>query len=118
MVVAVKRLGAKRARSPSMIAMFTTEADIGRMLNHRNLVRVYESGLVDNEPYIAMESLVGLDLAPLLLARRRLRVPVPQEIAILVTEEILRALDYVHGARACTGARMGIIHRDVTPENV
>ncbi|MEL6339677.1 MAG: protein kinase [Myxococcota bacterium] len=116
--VALKRLGPRWTHNASLVDMFTTEADVGMLLDHRNLVRVYESGLVDGEPYIAMECLAGLDLGKLLLARRRARVPFPIEVAIFVAESVLRALDYVHGARSAAGDDMGMIHRDVTPENI
>lgn len=117
-LVAVKRLGEGHARNPSLVDMFTTEADIARMLRHPNLVNFYDAGLVNGEPYLAMEYLEGLDLSRLLHLRRRIRVPVPAELATHIAGQVLRALDYVHGAKSGAGTPMGIIHRDVTPENI
>lgn len=116
--VALKRLGARWKTQPNVVDMFTTEADVGSLLNHRNVLRVYESGFVDGEPYIAMEFLSGFDLRRLLHARRKTRVPFPTEIAVAVAEQVLRALAYVHEARSAAGEAMGMIHRDVTPENI
>jgi serine/threonine-protein kinase len=116
--LALKRMHARLEEDASQVDMFLTEADVAKFLRHPNLVRVYESGLNDGRAYIAMEYVRGTDLARLIarLAKRNLRFP--SDVAVFITLQLLRALDYVHRAVSPGGVPMELVHRDVTPSNV
>lgn len=86
---------------------FLREAELTAALESSNVVRVLEfSDGRDGLPYIAMELLVGVDLAAVL--RDRPRLP-PHEVCELVAQ-VASGLD--------TAARAGIIHRDIKPRNL
>jgi len=116
--LALKRMHAHLEKDPTQVDMFLTEADIAKFLQHPNLVRVFETGLVDNRAYISMEYVWGHDMSRLitLLAGRGQRFPA--DLAIHVALRLLRAVDYIHRARSPGGASMELVHRDVTPSNL
>ncbi|MBC7794731.1 MAG: serine/threonine protein kinase [Clostridia bacterium] len=116
--VALKRLHVALTRDTQQVDMFMTEADVAKFLRHPSLVRVYESGITDDQAYIAMEYVWGLDLAQLLARLRARRLRFPTDLAVYVSLQVLRGLDYVHRARSPGGEPMDMVHRDVTPSNI
>ncbi len=115
---ALKRMHEDLAADPSHLEMFFIEEYVQRMLSHPNVVRFYESGKVDDRPYLAMEYVRGTDLATLrtLLRARGLKLPV--DLAIHIAMQLLRALDYVHRLTSPAQKPMELVHRDVSPANV
>ncbi len=97
---------------------FAAEADLMSVLSHPNLVRLVEHGLAFGRPYIAMEFLIGGDLAAMLAAHRASGEPVPVGMALHVLIELLRGLAYFHVATTRSGAPMHLVHSDVNPANV
>ncbi|MGA3120630.1 MAG: serine/threonine-protein kinase [Polyangiaceae bacterium] len=114
----IKRLLPQFVGDPEGRTMFEREAALHAAVRHRNVVQVYASGEVGDEPWLAMELIDGCDLFRLL---RRLssdgRALAPG-LATYIARELLSALESVHTARDVGGQPMGIIHRDVTPSNV
>ncbi len=115
---AVKRMHPQLASDAHYREMFTIEAYTHRLLTHPNIVRLYEAGEEGGVPFIAMEYVRGTDLESLLdsLGARHLRLPA--DLAIYITLQLLRSLDYVHRARSTADKPLDIIHRDVSPENL
>src|SRR5438105_12525887 len=66
----VKRILSELSRSASFIEMFVREARIGALLNHPNIVQVYDFGNVEGEYFLAMEYVKGRDV---LAVMRRVR---------------------------------------------
>jgi eukaryotic-like serine/threonine-protein kinase len=98
--------------------LFIDEAKLSACLTHGNIVQVIDLGREDGQLYIAMEYVEGFDLRELLRHCTKHKVPLPLEFALLVSVEILRALDYAHKKRDDSGQPLGIVHRDVSPSNV
>ncbi len=82
------------------------EVMITGRLAHPNLVTVHDAGIDRGEIYIVLELIEGPSLRDLLQQRSRL----PPEEAILLTLQILDALEHIHG--------QGIVHRDLKPANI
>lgn len=80
---------------------------------HRNLVGVHDLGCVDGTYYVRMDWVDGADLATVLSA-----APLAPNLALLVVEELARALAYLHGLTDDAGRALGLVHRDVSPANV
>ena len=116
--LAIKRLRAELAGDAAAVAQFHTEAEVGQLLRHPNLLDVYEAGNQDGHLYLAMERVWGQNLAQLVEGLRRRRLLVPADLALYVALQVLRALDYVHRAKDAAGRPLGIVHGDVTPSNV
>ena len=116
--VAVKRIlplfeGAQEFRS-----MFVDEARIASSLTHVNVAQVFDFGEQEGSYYLAMELVDGVDLGRLreAAARRGLRLPVP--VVAFIVAEAARGLAYAHDKRGSDGVPLGIVHRDVSPQNV
>jgi tRNA A-37 threonylcarbamoyl transferase component Bud32/tetratricopeptide (TPR) repeat protein len=111
-VCVLKRLHAD-FRSPEQEARFRREADIARRLSHDAIARTLEVDEIDGELLLLQELVMGVDLRRLSarIAAIGERLPVP--LAVYVVSEVARALDYAHGF-----GELGIVHRDVTPDNI
>jgi serine/threonine-protein kinase len=116
--VVVKRLLADLEKRPDVVDMFLTEADVTGMLHHPNVVQVFDSGEAEGRYYIAMEMIDGPDLADVQLAAYDRGLGMGLSLAIYVCTQALLGLDYVHAARSPSGRPLGIIHRDISPENL
>jgi serine/threonine-protein kinase len=104
---AIKILFPHYCDQPHVIARFDREAQITRKLKGPNVARVFEVGaLPSGVRFIAMELLVGRDLAMELQERERLPVAAAVDIAI----QAAQAMDEAHA--------LGVVHRDIKPENL
>jgi hypothetical protein len=103
--VAVKVIRPDRV-GPDALARFQREIVAGGMLEHPNIVRVYDAGVADGQPFLVMEFLDGMSLAGLVKARG----PLPIADACGLVRQAAIGLDYAH--------RCGIIHRDLKPANL
>ncbi|HEY8429213.1 MAG TPA: serine/threonine-protein kinase, partial [Sandaracinaceae bacterium] len=99
------------------ISMFIDEAKIAGHLTHANIVPIYELGKIGESHYIAMEYVWGKDLLQIMNRFRRMRRHMPPVMAAWIASKMLEGLDYAHRKRDRHGRPMGIIHRDVSPQN-
>ncbi len=116
-IVALKRMHAHFRDDPKLEARFANEARTNARLTHANLVQVLDYATVP-ERYLVMELVEGITLAELLtrLGERGERLPIAHTLAIV--SQVASALDYVHRRRGDDGQPLGIVHRDVSPQNV
>jgi len=117
-VLVIKRILPKLAREPKFVEMFVREAKLSVRLSHANVVQVFDLGRVGDALFIAMEYVHGLDLATLLAWLRRRGKPVPASVAAYVAAEVAKGLDHAHRRRDEQLRPLGIVHRDVSPQNV
>lgn len=117
-VVAIKKILPQLATDTQFVNMFVDEARITAMLDHPNIVQVFEFEQEHDELYLVMQLVEGLDLFALMDMTRQIDEAMPMELAVFVTHELLDALDYAHTANDDTGSPLGIIHRDISPGNV
>jgi Protein kinase domain len=126
--VALKRILPGLDGAGEFIEMFIDEARIAASLTHVNVAQVFDFGEVAGTYYLAMELVDGVDLGRLAEAqRRRARgdvqstnspVKMAPTMAAFIIAEAARGLAYAHDRRAPSGALLGIVHRDVSPQNV
>ncbi len=114
----IKRLLPHLVADETYNAMFIDEAKLTVRLVHPKIAQTFELGKVDDQLFIAMEYVDGIDVLALLreFASRRRRVD-PQ-LAAWIAHETLDALDYAHNLLGEDGQPMGIVHRDISPSNV
>jgi serine/threonine-protein kinase len=118
-VLAVKRLLPMVASSDEAKTMFLDEARLASLVDHPNVVRIFAHGQQD-EPFIAMELVLGETLASLVQrAATRQQPPLEPHLALHVCAEVCDALHAAHELRhPDTGAPLELVHRDVSPQNV
>jgi serine/threonine-protein kinase len=117
-IVALKRILPALDAAPEFVTMFIDEARIAASLTHVNVAQVFEFGEVAGCYYLAMELVEGVDLGRLLEAARRRSMALPRAVVAFLVAEAARGLAYAHEKRGSSGALLGIVHRDVSPQNI
>jgi serine/threonine-protein kinase PpkA len=102
--VALKLMSRHLLTDPRFAERFLREARIAAKLQHRHIVSIFDVGLANEQPFIAMEYLSGGQVMP------RDGEALSEDAALRCISEIALALDYAHGK--------GFIHRDVKPDNI
>ncbi len=116
--VALKMIHPNFAQDEQFIEMLVDEAKIAVQLQHVNIAHTFDLGRVGETYYIVMEFVDGADLYQILRKGSERDLDVPVDIAAFVAKEMANGLDYAHRKRDGSGAPMGIVHRDVSPQNV
>lgn len=117
-VIALKKILSGYGEDSKYLEMFVDEAKIAAELSHPNIVQIYDLGKKDDYYFIAMEYMFGKDLRLILHKLAETDTQVPEELAIFLTINVLKALDYAHSAKDSRGNRLDIVHRDVSPPNI
>ncbi len=117
-ILAIKKILPTMAEDEEFITMFIDEARISVELNHANVVRIDELGKHDDTYFIAMEYVAGRDLRTLLERYRRRKEIMPTAQAVFIASKMCEGLDYAHRKKDARGQDLGIIHRDVSPQNI
>src|SRR5262249_22054981 len=112
--VAIKRLAPELAKKPECVDQFTTEADLSKLLDHPNIVEVFEVGVIQDIYFIAMELVEGSDLARILRRCKSRGIHLPVDFAVFLAKVLLDALDYAHSVRSSSGKPLGVVHCDVS----
>jgi serine/threonine protein kinase len=121
-LVVVKRLRPLLADDAAAVNMFLDEARLDARLNHPNLIHTYEFGEERGAYFIVMEFLEGQPLNEILYAiqgpaGKPGRVVSPSVWAKIVSDA-LAGLHYAHELRDYDGTPLGVVHRDVSPQNI
>ena len=116
-ILVIKRVLDHLAKDQEFIQLFQYEALISVELQHANIVQVFEFEQVEGQYYIAMEYVHGLDLARL-LTRVRKAGSFPISLALFLTCEVLKALQFAHERTDDRGRPMNIVHCDISPQNI
>src|SRR5579883_1189821 len=127
-ILVIKRILPELARRPDFVDMFVHEAKLAVRLSHANIVQVFDLGRTPTSDapggpqtdayYIAMEYVHGLDLATVLARCRRQQQALPFQLGVYVASEVAKGLDHAHRRRDEQMRPLGIVHRDVSPQNV
>ncbi len=120
--VAIKRILPSVAADDEFIAMFIDEAKIAGQLTHPNIAQILDIGKINTSYFIAMEYVSGQDLRGLWDRTREAATSSPRGMPIPIVchlvKKLAEALDHAHRKRDAKGRPLGIIHRDVSPQNV
>ncbi len=117
-ILAIKKILPTMAEDQEFITMFIDEARISVQLNHANIVHIHELGKHEDTYFIAMEYVAGRDLRTLLERYRRRKEIMPTAQSVFIASKMCEGLDYAHRKKDPRGQDLGIIHRDVSPQNI
>ena len=104
--VALKVLPRDRAENPTLVRRFKSEGQAAALLQHKNIVSVYEAGQADGHLFLALEYVEGIDLLEWM--RKKGIVPIKRSVEIV--RQVAEALQH-----AC---ERNIVHRDIKPSNL
>jgi serine/threonine-protein kinase len=115
--VVVKRMLPERLSDPNFLPMFLDEARLAANLNHPNVVQVFEIDEIDRVPYIAMEYVRGPTFATVIREAGQAKQLHLGHMAKIVAG-VCDGLHHAHTAVGQGGESLGLVHRDVSPQNV
>jgi serine/threonine protein kinase len=114
--VAIKRILPHLAGNKEFIKMFTREARVAALLQHPNVVQIFDYGKIDNAYFIAMEYIDGKNLGQIISA---LKHGLAFDKTVFIISQICKGLDYSHTKQDDgTGEPFHIVHRDISPQNL
>ncbi|MCA9597099.1 MAG: serine/threonine protein kinase [Myxococcales bacterium] len=117
--VAIKRMFPQFAKDPDFLAMFLDEARLSARILHPNVVQTLDVVRAGDELLIVMEYVHGESLSRLLRRARASNAPKPSlGVSLRLVLDVLSGLEAAHSAKSEAGTPLGIVHRDVSPQNL
>jgi len=116
--VAIKRLLSHLALDPDFVRMFVREARLAARVSHPNVVPILDVVEGEGDLLIVMEYIRGESLSRLLRVAKRQGKDVPLSIVTGIMCGVLEGLHAAHEAVSERGEPLGIVHRDVSPQNI
>jgi serine/threonine protein kinase len=113
--VVVKCLREELAIDQDFVEMFLDEGRLAGLLDHSNIVHLYELGEESGVLFMAMEYVPGKDLGELLDRHRK---PLELPLALHVLCNVCEGLDFAHRATGPDGEPLRLVHRDINPANI
>ncbi len=114
-LVAIKKILPHLTDEGNLVKAFIDEAKLAALLQHENIVQIYDFGSIDGEYFITMEYLFGKDLRKLIYKARETAIPLGLENTLFIISRICAGLDYSHNLKDLQGKPLNIIHRDINP---
>src|SRR3990167_9755318 len=117
-LVVIKRILPHISSDPEYVDMLIDEAKIAVNFTHGNIAQVYDLGRVGNDYFIVMEYVDGKTIGRIVRELRERQRPIPMEVIAYCMAELCQALDYIHRKGGDDGRPLGVVHRDVSPQNI
>jgi len=117
-LIVVKKMLPQVAENKEMVTHFIDEARIAALLQHENIIHVYDFGKTEGSYFIAMEYLSGKDLNSIFQKSIQKKLPISLENSLFIVSKICEGLEYAHNLTDLQGKPLNIIHRDISPQNI
>jgi serine/threonine-protein kinase len=118
-LIVIKRILPSMNQDRAFIEMLLHEARIAATLSHPNIVQIFDVGQADGLYFIAMEHVHGEDIRSIVRGMKAKYVAeFPLEHALAIATGMCAGLSYAHERRDLDGSALGIVHRDISPQNV
>jgi serine/threonine protein kinase len=117
-LVAIKSILPKYAEDQRFQQMFLDEARIASKIEHTNVAQILDLGEEHHVLFLAMEWVDGESLSKLARAVERRGTRIPTGILARVLADTLGGLHAAHELRGDDGALLGVVHRDISPQNI
>lgn len=116
--VAIKKILPHWSGNREFVDMLIDEARVLLHLNHSNIVQVFELNRQDDIYYLVMEYVDGVDLRQLSRRLFELGRNFPYSLVCFIVRQICSGLFYAHEKKDRHSASLGIVHRDISPQNI
>ena len=116
--VAIKTILPKYAAEPSFQNMFIDEARIASRIEHTHVTQILDVGEQHGVTYLVMEYVDGDAVSKIARAARKKGVKIPLAILLRIMADVCGGLHAAHELKDDAGQPMGVVHRDVSPQNV
>jgi serine/threonine-protein kinase len=116
--VAIKRLHPQYAKESEFVSMFLDEARLAARVRHPNVVGTLDVVATEGELFLVMEYVEGESLARLIRTSRDRGEAIPIPITVSILVGALEGLHAAHVATSDQGEPLGLVHRDVSPQNI
>jgi serine/threonine protein kinase len=117
-LVVVKRILPHLASNQEFIRMFLDEARIAALLDHPNVVRIIEVGHDGDEYFLVMELVQGKPLSGITRKAAKDMNPLTPALSAYIIAQAANGLGYAHDLVDSEGRPLGVVHRDVSPQNI
>ena len=115
----VKRVLPHLVEDPSFVEMFFSEARLAALLNHPNIVQIFDFGESGGTYFLAMEYIDGPNLRTLCKRAQAAGIPLPVQLCAKMISLACEGLAYAHEfVDPGTGEPLGLVHRDISPDNL
>ncbi len=117
-LLAIKRILPQLSADAEFVRMFVDEARIAGALDHPGIVSMHELGRMQSSFYIAMDYVWGRDLLAILRRAKDTSRVIPPVVSAYIGARLCDALHYAHTKLDKNGQPLGLVHRDISPQNV
>ena len=117
-LVCIKRILPHLSAQEDFLKMFQDEARIAANLVHPNIAQIYDIAQENDDYYIAMEYVRGEDLRRVYNQEVRHGRTLSQTMAAYICLGVAGGLDYAHRQLDLEGRAVGLVHRDISPQNI
>jgi serine/threonine-protein kinase len=116
--VAIKRLHPHLAADPAFSAMFVDEARLAARIRHPNVIDTLDVVADSGELFLVMDFVLGETLARLIRQTEKRGIVLPAPVVSSIVVGALEGLHAAHEATSERGEPLGIVHRDISPQNI
>ena len=117
-LIVVKKMLPHMTEDTEMVTYFIDEAKLAALLQHENIIHIYDFGETEGSYFIAMEYLFGKDLKSVFHKSSQMNLPINLENSLFIASKICEGLEYAHNLMDLHGASLNIVHRDISPQNI
>lgn len=117
-LVVIKRILPHISSHPEYVDMLIDEAKIAVHFTHGNIAQVYDLGRAGKDYFIVMEYVDGKTFSQIykMLGDRHQKIPL--DVLLYGFIELCHGLAYIHRKLGPAGKRLGVVHRDISPQNI
>ncbi|HMI88189.1 MAG TPA: serine/threonine-protein kinase [Polyangiaceae bacterium] len=116
--VAIKRMLPQFVSDPGFVSMFVDEARLASRIRHPNVIPTLDVVAQENELFLVLDYVHGETLSQLIKTLHAEQKRIPPAYAAAIVCGMLHGLHAAHNVKNARGELLGLVHRDVSPQNV
>ncbi len=117
-LVTIKKLLPHLTHKKDLTSSFIAEANLAALLDHPNIVQIYELGKAEETYFIAMEYVRGKNCRRIGSKAEERNMPLELRLAIHIVCRICESLDYTHKLKDFQGKDLKIVHQNISPQTI